>query len=112
MKGFYKMTNLVTKYKHLKNIDPTTTADTPDADSIIIPQLPPYFKISRLKGIERNKIILEIQPHVVPTCICGDGCSVNVKGSRLLDKKFVTKSPFSRCASHPQLVLYVDYLKQ
>ena len=76
MKGFYKMTNLVTKYKHLKNIDPTTTADTPDADSIIIPQLPPYFKISRLKGIERNKIILEIQPHVVPTCICGDGCSV------------------------------------
>ena len=61
---------MMTKYKHLKNIDPTTIADTPDADSIIIAQPPPYFKSSRLKGIERNKIILEIQPHVVPTCVC------------------------------------------
>ena len=92
--------NLMTKYKHLKNIDPTIIADIPDADSIIIPQPPPYFKISRLKGIERNRIILEIQPHVVPTCICGDGCSVNVKGSRLLETKFRIKSLFSRCASH------------
>ena len=88
------MENLMTKYKHLKIIDPTTIADSPDADSIIIPQPPPYFKINRLKGIERNKIILEIQPHIVPTCICGDGCSVNVKGSRLLETKFGIKSPF------------------
>ena len=64
----------MTKYKYLNNIDPTTIADTPDADSIIIPQPPPYFKISRLKGIERNKIILGIQPHVVLTSICGNGC--------------------------------------
>ena len=89
-----EMENLMTKYKHLKNIDPTTIADAPDADSIIILQPPPYFKTSRLKGIERNKII-EIQPHVVPTCICGDGYSVNVKGSRLLETKFGIKSPFS-----------------
>ena len=94
----------MTKYKHLKNIDPITIADTPDADSIFIPQLPPYFKISRLKGIERNKIILEIQPHVVPTCICGGGCSVNVKSSRLSETKFGIKSPFWRWASHTSAV--------
>ena len=88
------------KIQNLKNFDPTTIANTPDANSIIILQPPPYFKISRLKEIERNKIILEIQPHVVLTCICGDGCSVNVKSSRLLGKKFGIKSPFSRCASH------------
>ena len=43
---------------------------------------------------------MEIQPHVVPTSICGDGYSVNVKGSRLLETKFGIKSPFSQCASH------------
>ena len=74
--------------------------DTPDAHFIIILQLPLYFKISRLKEIERNKIILEIPPHVVPTCICGNGCSVNVKGSRLLETKFGIKFPFWRRASH------------
>ena len=95
-----EMENLMTKYKYLNNIDPTTIANTPDADSIIIPQPPPYFKISRLKGIERNKIILEIQPHVVPTSICGNGCSVNVKGSRLLETNFRIKPPFSRCVPH------------
>ena len=55
-----EMENLMTKYKHLKNIDPTTIVDAPDADSIIILQPPPYFKISRLQGIERNIIIIEI----------------------------------------------------
>ena len=95
-----EMENLMTKYNHLKNIDPTTIVDTPYTDSIIIPQPTPYFKISRLKRIERNKIILEIQPHIVPTCICGDGYSVNVKHSRLLEPKFGKKSSFSRYASH------------
>ena len=92
------MENLMTKYKHLKNIDPTAIVNTPDADSYF--STTTISKISRLKEIERSKIILEIQPHVVPTCICGNDCSVNVKGFRLLERKFGIKSPFSSCASH------------
>ena len=43
---------------------------------------------------------MEIEPKFVPTCICGDGCPVNIKGSRFLETKFGIKSPFSRCSSH------------
>ena len=83
------MENLMTKYKHLKNVDPTAIVDTPDADFYF--STTTFSKISRLKEIERSKIILEIQPHVVPTCICGNDCSVNGKGFRLLERKFGNK---------------------
>ena len=33
---------------------------------------------------------------MVPIFVCGDGCSVNMKGSRLLEEQFGLKSPFTR----------------
>ena len=97
-----EMEKLLAKYHHLKEVDPTSISEgSPDStDPIIFPVPPSYFKISKLKGIEGSKIILEIEPKFVPTCICGDGCAVNIKGSRLLEAKFGIKSPFSRCSSH------------
>ena len=41
-----------------------------------------------------------IVPDLFLTCVCGDGCSINVEGSRLWETKFGIKSPFLRCASH------------
>ena len=97
-----EMEKLVAKYHHLKEVDPTLiSVGCPDStDPIIFPVPPSYFKISKLKGIDGSKIILEIEPKFVATCICGDGCAVNIKGSRLLETKFGIKSTFSRCSSH------------
>ena len=36
----------------------------------------------------------------MPSAVCGDGCSVNLKGSRLPEGTYGLKSPFSRCSSH------------
>ena len=97
-----EMEKLLAKYHHLKEVDPTSFSEgsSDSTDPIIFPVPPSYFKISKLKGIERSKTILEIEPNFVPTCICGGGCAVNIKGSRLLETKFGIKSPFSRCSSH------------
>ena len=37
---------------------------------------------------------------MIPTKVCGDGCGVNMKGSRLLDEVYGIKSPFTCCSSH------------
>ena len=71
-------------------------------DDDILPQLPCYFKISKLKGISKDtkEIHLEKDPNMIPTSVCGDGCGVNMKGSRLLEEMYGIKSSFTRCSSH------------
>ena len=43
---------------------------------------------------------LEIDPNMTTTSVCGDGCRVNMKGSRLSEKIYSIKSPFTCCLSH------------
>ena len=43
---------------------------------------------------------LEIDPNMIITSVCGDGCRVNMKGSRLSEKIYSIKSPFTCCLSH------------
>ena len=83
-------------------IDLVTTSDQGSCDDMIIPSVPCYFKVAKLLGISRTtkEIRLEITPKNIPTCICGDGCAVNVKGCRIISDKYGIKSPFTRCASH------------
>lgn len=47
-----------------------------------LPEMPPYFKIAKVKCISKEKktITLEVDPSSVPSCVCGDGCAVNLKG--------------------------------
>ena len=66
----------------------------------ILPAIPSFFKTAHLKVIKNDKTHLEIDSTYVPTAVCGDGCSVNLKRSRLLESIYGIKSPFSRCASH------------
>ena len=40
---------------------------------------------------------------MIPTSMCGDGCGVNMKGSRPLKEMYGIKSPFTRCSSHASL---------
>ena len=70
------------------------------AGDSILPAIPSFFKIARFKGIKDDKIHLEIDSTEVPTAVCSDGYSANLKGSRLLESTYSLKSPFSRCASH------------
>ena len=37
---------------------------------------------------------------MIPTSVCGDGCGVSMKGSRLLEEMYGIKSSFTRCSSH------------
>ena len=37
---------------------------------------------------------------MIPASVCGDGCGVNMKGSRLLEEMNGIKSAFTRCSSH------------
>ena len=37
---------------------------------------------------------------MIPASVCGDGCRVNMKGSRLLEEMNGIKSAFTRCSSH------------
>ena len=102
------MNVMLAEHPHLKDLNEdqiNISADNNDDDDndragIIPEKKPSYFRISKLKGIEDGCIYLEIAPEYVPTVICGDGCSVNLKGSRLLEEIYGLKSPFSRCASH------------
>ena len=75
-------------------------------DDDILPELPCYFKISKFKGISKNtnKIHLEVVIHLdSPRSVCGDGCGVNMKGSRPLEEMCGIKSSFTRCSSHASL---------
>ena len=76
-------------------------------DDDILPELPCYFKISKFKGISKdtNKIHLEVVIHLdSPSSVCGDGCGVNMKGSRPLEEMYGIKSSFTHCSSHASLV--------
>ena len=103
-----EMDSLVQKYPILKSLDldesTSTNNETTATSQLFLPPIlpvpPPIFKIATLRGINNNKIFLEIDPSKIPTTICGDGCSVNLKGSRLLEKSYGIKLPFSRCSSH------------
>ena len=37
---------------------------------------------------------------MIPASVCGDGCRVNMKGSRLLEEMNGIKSAITRCSSH------------
>ena len=37
---------------------------------------------------------------MIPTKVCGDGCGVNMKESRLLEEMYGIKSSFTRCSSN------------
>ena len=88
------------KYINLEDIallkEQDTTANT--ADRML--KTLPYFKIASLKSINSGTINLEIKSSLVPSCVCGDGCRVNLKVSRLLQELLEFKSPFIRCSSH------------
>ena len=64
--------------------------------------IPPYFKIAKVQAIDakEKEIKLIIDPSVIPTLQCGDGCAVNKKGAAEVEKLIGLPSPFSRCASH------------
>ena len=109
--------NLLEKHPHLKDLDldsinlddeeETDLPADPPEDALskdiadIAEPIPPYFNIAKLQGItEDNTILLDIAPENVPTAVGGDGCSVNLKGSRLLESEIGFKCPFMRCSSH------------
>ena len=47
-----------------------------------------------------HSIFLEIKPEHVPTSICGDRCSTNVKANRLVTEWYGITSPEADCSSH------------
>ena len=104
MKTKKKMGEMVAEKPHLKDINlqcmvQVEKEDNNPSDPILL-AIPSFFKIAHLKGIKDDKIHLKIDSTYVPTAVCGDGCSVNLKGSRLLESIYGIKSPFCRCASH------------
>ena len=103
MRAKKKMEDMVAEKPHLKEINLQNVVQENNDNSagdLILPAIPCYFKIARFKRIKDDKIHLEIDSTEVPTAVCGDGCSVNTKGSRLLESTYGIKSPFLRCASH------------
>ena len=77
---------MIDHHSHLKDINLENTAlpkeqDTTTNSVDIMPQTPPYFKIASLKSINSGIINLEIKSSLVPSCVCGDGCIVNLKAS-------------------------------
>ena len=100
-----KMDEMVIEKPHLKEINlhaaEDVVADNSNGDpDPISPKVPCYFRVAKLKTIKDDKINLEISSAHVPTAVCGDGCSVNLKGSKLLESTYGLKYPFSRCSSH------------
>ena len=98
-----KMEDMIAEKPHLKEINLQNVVQESNDNSagdLILPAIPRFFKIARFRRIKDDKIHLEIDSTEVPTAVCGDGCSVNLKGSRLLENTYGFKSPFSRCASH------------
>ena len=100
-----QMKEMLDHHSHLKDInledialpkEQDTTTNTVD----IMPKTPPYFKNASLKSINSGTINLEIKSSLVPSCVCGDGCRVNLKASQLLQELLGIKSPFTRSSSH------------
>ena len=100
-----QMKEILDHHSHLKDINLEDTAlpkeqDTTNNTIDIIPKTLPYFKIASLKSTNSGTINLEIKLPLVPSCVCGDGCRVNLKLSRLLQELFGIKSPFTRSSPH------------
>ena len=94
-----KMDEMVIEKPHLKETNLQAAEDvvadnSNDEPDPISPKVPCYFRAAKLKAIKDDKINLEISSADVPTAVCGDGCSVNLKGSRLLESTYGLKSPF------------------
>lgn len=53
-----------------------------------------------MKGIEDETISLKKYPPHILTTTFGDGSAVNMECVRLLEKKYVIKSPSSKCSNH------------
>ena len=97
------MERLLEMYPQLKLLDVNTIQcdiESLQDEDTILPVFPPIFKIAKLVGIENNTISLSIDPANVPTTTCGDGCTLNLKGCRLLEEKYGINSPVSKCGSH------------
>ena len=59
----------------------------------------PISILLNLKSIEEEKNVhLEVPVSNIHIAVTGDGCVVNVKGSKLLDEIYGIKSPSSICA--------------
>ena len=98
-----KMADLANTHPHLKTMNlssATNTNNNTQEDQTILHPKPLMFKLIELKSINNDKILLAVKPENVPTAICGDGCTANMKASRLLKTGYSLKLLFSRCASH------------
>ena len=99
-----QMKEMLGHHSYLKDINLEDIALSKEQDTTtntvdIMPKTPPYFRIASLKSINSGTINLQIKSSLVPSCVCGDGCRVNLKASRLLQELFGIKSPFTRCSS-------------
>ena len=56
----------------------------------IIPKHPHYFKIATIEGVDHSTrtIHLNIAPSNVPTSICGDNCTANLKACQLAVERY------------------------
>ena len=90
----------------LKDLDTDKVQSTPSSDMsefhLDVPPRPEYFKLATLQSVdEESKVIrMVVNSSNIPTVQVGDGCSVNLKGARLVQEKLGINCPFSRCNSH------------
>ena len=99
---------LLEKHLHLKtggsdvNVNINENVGLSNEVEYIIPKVPPYFNIAKLKSVDEKKKIthLEVLSQNMPAAVTRDGCAVNLKGPRLLDEIYGIKSHPSICASH------------
>ena len=98
---FKSMNALKTSIQALQE-EITNSNQSTITENTIIPKPPHYFNIATLKGIDHAEktISLEISPENVPTSICGDSCSTNLKANRLVKEWFGISSPGAGCSSH------------
>lgn len=80
--------------------EPATTSSSLELDNM--PPIPEYFKLGVVQSIDDDKMEIRISVHgsTAPCVHCGDGCRVNEKGSKGVEKKLGIPSPKSRCMSH------------
>ena len=98
-----KMADLANIHLHLKTMNlssATNMNNNTQEDQTILHPKPLMFKLIEIKSINNDKILLAVKPENMPTAIWGDGCTTNMKASRLIKTGYSLKSLFSRCASH------------
>ena len=85
---------LLEKHLHLKtggsdvNVNINENVGLSNEVEYIIPKVPPYFNIAKLKSVDEKKKIthLEVPSQNMPAAVTRDGCAVNLKGPRLSDE--------------------------